>query len=328
MSSAYRSAYGHIVGLKLEEAREAREALVPWLPALRAIVDARVARVAGGIAGLAGAATMIGAAAFGDSTAATEALVLGALALPLSWVAARLGLRATRALHRVPPEPELTGQLDRDLARIDESDVRRQVRAILSRADRLELASVALPIAGITFLLPLFLHFLFATAVWHEDAREFTQWIRVSLVIVGHAHIALAILGYRFARKLHQQDDAALARLRVHREWAKSWGITIGVSCLPGIVLICVPPLLVAATGIVFIPFMFIAMHQAIVGERSRLASLREAVPEIAQTIGARVSAMSAMRVSAMAASAEEQQREADRDDEHAGADAGDRAQA
>jgi hypothetical protein len=330
MSSAYRSAYDHIVGLKRDEVREARELIAPQLPGLRDIVQARISRVIGGIAGIGAAAAMCWYAATTPARdeAATYALLFGMIGLGMSWAISR-GLLAVRGkFQRLRAEPELTGQLERDLALLDESDLRNEVRALEQRADKLETASIALPFAGLTVLTPLFLPWLFAAIFLSESTRDYSEWIRISLVIVGHAHVALAVLGYLFARKLHRSTIEAIAGVRIHREWAKIWLITIGVSCLPGIVLILVPPILVALTGLAFIPLMVLGLHHAVLQERTKLAAV---VPERLRIEGLDLpAALADMPPSAKEEerSAEKKQREADRDDEHAEADAGDRAQA
>ena len=318
MSSAYRSAYDHIVGLKRDEIREAREELEPIVPGLQDVIQARMARIIGGITGVCGAAAMCFFAATTTDNRATYALLFGTIALGTSWAAARALLALSHRVRRLPAEPPLTGELDRDLGLLEASDLRKHARALEQRADKLEVASIALPMAGLTFLLPLFLHWLFAAMFMTQSTREYSEWIRISLVIVGHAHIALAVLGYLFARKIHRSTISVIQGLRIHREWARMWLITIGVSCLPGVVLILVPPILVALTGIAFIPAMVLALHHAVLTERMKLAM---AVPERLRIEGLDIPA-------AIVESAKEEQREQDRDDEHAGADAGDRAQA
>ena len=330
MSSAYRSAYDHIVGLKRDEVREAREQLAPMLPELREINRARWARIVSGLSGVGAAIAMVwyAATATHRDENATYSLVFGFVGLGVTWALARI-LLFLFGQKRTTSEPELTGQLERDVELLDVSDVRREVRAIEAQADKLEIASIALPIAGITFLAPLFLHWLVACVMGNDSAREYSEWIRISLVIVGHAHIALAVLGYLFARKLHRATNEAITNLRIHREWAKIWLITIGVSCLPGIVLLLVPPLLVALTGIAFIPFMIAGLRHSILNERLLIARAfaiggmqnERAYWELEPVRPVRM-------VENVRVSAEEQQREPDRDDEHADADARDRAQA
>jgi hypothetical protein len=321
--SAYRSAYDHIVGLKLDEVRESREKLVPLIPRMRDVLQARVSRIIGGVAGLAGAAAMVYyaiAPVDHHDSSPTVALVAGTVALGFTWLLARAVLVIAGCFSRIRPEAKLTGELDRDLALLDESDLREEVKALEARAESLETASVALPLAGITFLMPLFLHWIVGSVIGEESARNYAEWIRISLVIVGHAHIALAICGYLFARKLHRSNLEVITNLKIHREWAKIWLITIGISCLPGIVLFLVPPLLVAVTGIAFIPFMITLMRRAVLNER---LAFYPALPERVRIAGLEIPAALAREPSA-----KEEQSEERRDDHDADANAGDRAQA
>lgn len=335
--TAYRSAYDHIVGLRLAETEDARTELTPLLPGLRAVARARLARIVAGAVGVGGAlSTFVIAAWTHDqpSGLATHALVASSCALVVSWFFARTGLAAAARLLPVNmPELTLSGELEADLARIDAADPRAELQRLEHRARRLERPSVALPIAAVTLLFPLFSHWLFTQAIGSDNAQDFAQWIRISLIIVGHAHLALAVCGFLFARRLHGLSLEGLQRLRIHREWLKAWLITIGVSCLPGILLILVPPLLVAVTGIAFTPILWYLLHASIVGERSRFA-FASAAAGVELESRARPAPVRALDGAASAGGgapvvrlAEEQEREADRDDEHAGGDADDGAE-
>ncbi|MBX3228688.1 MAG: hypothetical protein KIT84_08550 [Labilithrix sp.] len=310
------------MGLRLAETKEVRTELAPLLPALRRVVRARLARIVAGSIGVAGAAAMTFSAAWthdeSRSPAPTLMLLASAAALVAGWVLARGGLAAgARLLRRDTTELRLTGQLDADLARIDATDPRAELHRLERRAQGLELASVGLPIAGVSFLYPLSSHWLFTQLLGGgESAGDFSQWIRVSLAIVGHAHIALAICGFLFAKRLRSLTLEGLIDLKIHREWLKAWMITIGISCLPGILLILVPPILVAITGITFIPVLWYVLHSAVVRERSKFA-FAEAASNV--RVAANVDVADAL--------AEQKQREADRYDEHAGGDADDGAE-
>jgi hypothetical protein len=183
----------------------------------------------------------------------------------------------------LPAEPELTGELHTDLAQLDASEPRQSIRRRLSK---LEVWSSALPLVALSLLMPLTLHWAFVAVVGHESAASFAEWIQVSLLIVGHAHLALAACAIRFAWKMKAMPSEDLAKIPIHREWAKAWGFAVGMSCLPGVILLLVPPLLSAITGIVFIPFMFLHMHRRLIAERAVLAM---AAPE--QTAPVRVAA-------------------------------------
>lgn len=324
MSSAYRSAYDHIVGSKLEETREARLQIAPHLPMVRKVVQARLARILAGVVGIAGAAGMaLTAAITSTEEMPTDFLVGSSAALVFAWVAGRFLFHAGDILtpHQAA-EPVLTGELHRDLELIAETDARREARALEARADRLETASIALPLIGISFLMPLFLHWCIGHVFQRSFASpyDYAWWIRASLAIVGHAHVALAILCWLFARKLHKADLGTMGNLKIHREWAKIWLIVIGVSCVPGLLFFAVPPVIVAFTGLAFIPFMVAGMKDNVQKERVWIAAMYPEHYEIKP---------GSIRIEeAASASAEEQEREADGDDEDSRADTGDRAEA
>ena len=276
MSYAYRSAYQHIVGMRLAELKLARDMVEPLLPRIRSIEAARVARTLAGGVGIAGALSMVILACFGDTGDPSYALVGSGAAAIATYVLARGVLALAGRFHRAsPPLPRLTGELEVDLARIDASN---PLRAIDQRVGELETWSTALPLAAISLLMPLTLHYAFAAVIAPDTAESFANWIRLSLVLVGHAHLALMALAIAFARKMKKATSEELAQMPIHREWAKVWGLTIGVSALPGIVLIAIPPILTALTGIAFIPFMFTLMRRCVMNERSVLELADEAV--------------------------------------------------
>jgi hypothetical protein len=121
-------------------------------------------------------------------------------------------------------------------------------------AHPLELASLALPLIAVSLLGPLWIHYLAASVVQHGSVagRDFDQWIRFSLALVGHCHLVLGYLAWRFARKLCTGECHQAAA----EAW-RAWGITLASSAVPGVVLLAIPVLLVALTGAVFIPLLF-----------------------------------------------------------------------
>lgn len=317
MSLAYRSAYDHIVGSKLEQTREARSMIAPHLPLLRTIVQARLSRILAGAVGIAGATGMaITSAIASTQELPTDFLLGSSVALVFAWIAGRLLFRAGDTFAPdESTEPVLTGELHRDLELITRSDARREANALEARADRLEVASIAVPMIAISLLMPLFLHWCVGH-LFENEPREYAFWIRGSLVLVGHAHIALAILCYLFAKKLHRADLDVIGNLKIHREWAKIWLIVIGVSCVPGLLFFAIPPLLVAFTGLAFIPFMVMTMKGNVQKERVWIAASH---PDNYEVVPADVR---------LEDSAKEEERKTDRDDEDDRADTGDRAKA
>jgi hypothetical protein len=300
MSYAYRSAYEHIVGMRLAETRLASEALEPMQPQFRAIRSARIARALAGGVGIVGVLCMIAFAAFDDGEGVTYAL-LGSVAASLATYAlVRAGLeiantvRSKARLALLTPSPRLTGQLDADIAAIDASH---PLVEVARRLASVELWSTALPLAAISLLAPLTLHFGFASMT--SSITDFGKWIRISLVIVGHAHLALLALSILFARRMAKSDFQALAAMSIHREWAKVWGLTIAVSAVPGALLLGVPPVLTALTGIAFIPLMFVLMHRRIMKERATLALAEEVSLRAATDSRPAVSALDQLAVRA-----------------------------
>jgi hypothetical protein len=100
---------------------------------------------------------------------------------------------------------------------------------------------------------------------------DFDIWIMLSLVIVGHAHIVLAVLGARFASKARDMsiDEVELSRGRA--QWV-AFGYTLLASALPGALLFLIPPVLTAATGVIVAPVMFNLASHWIRSERRDLA--------------------------------------------------------
>ena len=276
MSDAYRSAYQHLIGLRLAEMKLAQETVQPLLPSLDAMRSARIARALAGGVGIAGAIVMVLLACVGDVAAPTYALLgsgigaIGTYALARTAVAIRAAYRRTTV-----PMPRLTGGLEEDLARIEASD---PLRALYREVRSLEIWSTALPLAAMSLLLPLTLHYVFLALFGTGSARDFAAWIRLSMVIVGHAHLALMGMAIAFARKMGRSTSEGLGAMPVHREWAKAWGLAIGVSAVPGLVFFAFPPILVAITGLAVIPLMFVLVRRCVMNERALLERAEDAV--------------------------------------------------
>jgi hypothetical protein len=276
MSDAYRSPYQHLIGLRLAEMKLARETVEPLLPSLRAIGAARIARAVAGGVGIFGTIATVVLACVGDRADPTYALVGSGLGVIGTYVLVRTSLAIGGALlPKRLPLPKLTGMLQEDLARIDASD---PLHPIYRQVAALEVWSTALPLVALSLLMPLTLHYAFLALFGTESAGDFGTWIRISMIVVGHAHLALMGMAIAFARKMRRSTSEDLGAMRIHREWAKAWGLAIGVSALPGVVLLAVPPILSAITGLVFIPLMFVLMRRCVMNERALLERAEEAV--------------------------------------------------
>lgn len=113
--------------------------------------------------------------------------------------------------------------------------------------DRLFVASLTLPAAGLALLLPITLHMPIALLLGGSAA--FDRWCTWSVAIVGHAHIVLAVLAAHRAAGLCDEEPERGSG-RVVRSAAASYLITILVSVVPFGLRAVIPPLLIAVTGL------------------------------------------------------------------------------
>lgn len=140
-----------------------------------------------------------------------------------------------------------------DLSRLERASPR---ELVVRRAHRLEMWSFALPAVSLTLLLPLTLHLVVGTTFLCMPLAQFNAWILISLLLVGHAHLTLIILSVMHVLRVRSELDRGAAVGGVsHGFWALLWTVT--ASTIPGALLLCVPPILVALTGLLFIPWMF-----------------------------------------------------------------------
>jgi len=145
----------------------------------------------------------------------------------------------------------------------------------------IEWRSVWVPMAALALLVPLSLHYLVVAGLRAgvPDAHEFDGWISLSLLCVGHCHLVLCWQAWRFGRALREQPDVFSVGLLADRAGWHAWGVTIASSIvagmavlvvvpIAGVALIVVAPAVVAATGLAFIPTMFIRMGRKVREER------------------------------------------------------------
>ena len=133
-----------------------------------------------------------------------------------------------------------------------------------------ETAGLALPLVGLCLIVPLSLHLMVWATVqavarvgetdqvsyWASLCR-FDDWIRMSMILVGVAHLALAISVFVYLGRLRRQAS--------FQPPSPFMPFAVAVLCaaFPGIVFIFVagagllPPLIAAVTGVVFIPPIF-----------------------------------------------------------------------
>lgn len=221
--------------------------------AVASVLDRQRARIFAGAIGLGGAlatATAITLAGTMEHAPFEPAQVLVAsdLAAVAAYALARIVLRLVR-LPRTSIEPE--------------------------RLRRRLVPSLALPLAALAILAPLSLHFaLYRLFDETSSTRDFTWWMMISGVIVGHAHLALVVFGVRFVRSL-ERAPLATKRDAVGRGVVDVL-MTAGIASLPGAVLILIPPLLTLLTGLVFVPLAYLCVYVAHANE-ARAIEAREA---------------------------------------------------
>jgi hypothetical protein len=151
-----------------------------------------------------------------------------------------------------------------DLARLDTGGPRAEV---LRRTGRLELASLALPMAAVSLLAPLTIHLLVGTTLLNVRFDQFNAWILMSLVLVGHAHVTLLVFSVMHVVRVRRDLDRGEPTGGVVQGfWALLW--TIAASAIPGAVMLFIPPLLVALTGLSFIPLLFVWVGRRACRER------------------------------------------------------------
>ncbi len=281
MSLAYRG-LEHVAATRFAELAERRTQEIASLVYARVVYTRRFARTVAGAVGTTGAilvflATVIGLLTEGSFFGRAHfegKLTLGLLAC---WPAALIAYvfartAASHAMRRALARPlERRGDAVHDLARLETS----RPAFILERAaTRLEGWSAAFPLTMLSFLMPLTLHFVVGHFLGRGDgglsAKSYDEWIGMSVAIVGHAHLVLAICALVYGLKLARRESALIAS-GVSKDWLKAFGFTILAGAVPGALLFLVPPIVVALTGIVFIPAMYIFMGRRIVSERRLL---------------------------------------------------------
>lgn len=246
---------------------EAARAL-PELLALRSLYGRRMARaVAGGVTIIAFTALVFAWTVWLGMAGATQRLLLSVVLAAPAYALARLAARWH--FGRV-----LEGSLARTHDPYADIERLRLAGPPLATARELtsdlELASLAYPMAAAALTAPLLLHlgvYLLFLRTHHAPVREFDSWIVLSGLIVGHAHCYLIVKASGFARDLQLMGPDAIGA-EAARRGNLAWAGTLGVSTLPGIILLGIPPLLVAVTGGVVIPMLFRLAGRAALRER------------------------------------------------------------
>ena len=123
---------------------------------------------------------------------------------------------------------------------------------------------------ALALLAPLTIHLVVYALFRQRAVDRFDTWIATSLVVVGHAHMVLAYLAWRFAKRMRALTTEAIAEGAAGRGF-REYGYTVLASAIPSALLYLLPPILTAATGLLFVRPMFRAMTDAVVRERRAL---------------------------------------------------------
>ena len=247
---------------------------------LAPVYAARVGWAAAGVVLLAGAVVLVAGALLVGRHGPPGLLTALLLApWPVAMGAHRLARALTRrrfaARLREPLAP--TGDAHMDLARARRLDTGRRAAGLLARLERW---SVALPLAGVALLLPLTVHFLVWLLITGDVSVTsqtsllrgldgFDEWILFSMGIVGHCHLVLAAMGWRYGSRLATIADQDLDRAPYQTGW-RAYGFATLSSVVPGALLIFLPVILVAATGLL-IPLLYARTNARVLRERAAL---------------------------------------------------------
>lgn len=231
----------------------------------------RVARASAGVVGAVGGLAVLivsGVSLATQHGGAVNVLVLCAslAAVAAAYLVARLDAGA-RLRARFRALLTLTADTDRDIARLEEA---RPMGFVRDSADRLGRLSIAAPMVAMALLGPLSLHMCVAALplVANGDPmlEDFGNWMAISAVVVGHAHLVLALVSWRYTGRLFAgRSGAAL------NEGVKALGWTVFTAAVPGILLIVLPPLITCATGLFVVIPTFIWAHRTASREHALL---------------------------------------------------------
>lgn len=141
----------------------------------------------------------------------------------------------------------------------------RFVAACRVRDPSLAVPAMVLPMVGIALILPLTIHLPVVLAIEGLDrgVAAFDRWALLSIVVTAVPHVVLALLVGRRA--------AALARGLPAISWERIYWFTIFAACIPFIVLLLIPPVLVAVTGLVALPILRAVEKRALAGREREL---------------------------------------------------------
>ncbi len=255
-----------------------RRVLGPHRDVLAGIYAARRARIAAGLVGVVGALAIVLQAFFSlagrdgeprmipigrlTETLIGSVLVLLPLYCAVYFVARAHLVRVLDDMLRPGPDPAA------DIARLE---AQKPGLELVEHVDRLEHPSVALPLIAWGLLAPLSIHGLVAAPFMGSERflHDFDGWIKASLLLAGVAHLTLLVMTCHFASQLRAwQVGDEVARLPSARS---VFMVTAVAGLFPGAIMFLIPPVLIAVTGVTFVPWTFNHMKWRILEERAQL---------------------------------------------------------
>jgi hypothetical protein len=147
----------------------------------------------------------------------------------------------------------LGGELFRDLDALERKNANTLGREVVEQHARL---SFGLPLAALILLTPLSVHGVVAIALGVSPIG-FATYMAVTTFTVGHAYIVLIFMAFRHVKLCQREQSCPPAEgPPKHRGWS-ALGAAVAASCVPGILVFGIPPLVVALTGALFVPWIF-----------------------------------------------------------------------
>jgi hypothetical protein len=99
---------------------------------------------------------------------------------------------------------------------------------------------------------------------------DFNFWVCLSMIVTGIAHLTLVLAVIQRGRALVAGTPPATPR--------EIYLSTVGMSCLPFVLLLAIPPVLVALTALPFVPLLH-RMARVVERERAELADAPHVPP-------------------------------------------------
>jgi hypothetical protein len=261
ISTAYRNDLDALLVAR-DELLEQRWQELDRVAPLRAVGTRRQAAIAGGAAMAAGgllmflfAVTQLLAGAYSETL--LTSMLLGTWAIAGVVYAGTSFLVSHKAVLAERSRTARTADPRADLLALRSSH---PLPDALDHADRGLGLRLGMPLVGVAMVLPLSLHLV--VALLAVDVAGFEQWIRISAVCVGHSHLVLAALAWRYAGKLATQELAVTSWLN---ESLIALAITAASAIVPTVVY---GPALIIMTGILPVPFLFWLAHRRAALER------------------------------------------------------------